>query len=881
MTPTAHKLIAVAGNQPENPLEYSVKSPLPSRARRREWAPSIGAGLVVGIVVAAVLGVTGVVIPIGSASAASSSAVTVTAKSQDINIGTAPMPDLSITVSQTRDLTSQGIVVDWTGGIQSTAPGSSSGGENFLQILQCWGDDPDNPGMPDRTTCQYGAFNAPGAQRDNFVQDEKSIADEDAQYSVAKLDVATSAYTSIPFKSATGAVIRSVEYSEKDKKNVKIDNVDVNVNQFFTQYTSNEVKWAGSGTTGSGSAKFEVQTALQSPGLGCGNRVTATDGDVTGAPCWLVVIPRGVADAGENHIVNSGLFWDNWKHRIAIKLDFKPLGVTCTLGATERQLAGSEIIGTAVSSWQPTLCNSQGGATFNMSAGSEFESVALANGTAPSSLALTSRPLDPESPSPDVLQYAPVALTGLSIGFAIDRQPTVGDIPQDVIDKTALPFENINLTPRLLAKLLTNSYLDSLPTLADKAHLGVVDANDHGKNARNLTLDPDFLAINDPEWAYESLISPALSDLLVSQGRSDAAWQLWRYVLADQDAVAFLAGTPDPWGMTVNPWSSTNGDLNPTGEGMSYPRDDIPKADPVEQAASETIGGAVNLVTWRPYTNNFDQSAYLTLRGDGQVLGGWDPLAATPKYNKAVRDLTGLQRVLALTDAASAAKYQVISASLQNSAGNYVSPNDESLLAAAAAMTATAQSQVYEYDPAGDTAKAAASAYPLAMPVYAALNPKQTDADLRADYATFIRYAATAGQIPGGNVGELPDGYAPIPKGWETQALAAADIIQTGALPTAPAVPTPVPARPTAAAPVVPAAVPAAAVVPPPAASAVVPAVVTDPGATGTAAAALVGPITPDDPDTGVISAAVPGGLLGGFSAAAIAPLFTRLRRKF
>ena len=856
-----------------------MKSPLPSRARRSDWAPSIGAGLFVGIVVAAVLGVTGVVIPIGSASAASSSAVTVTAKSQDFAIGTSPMPNLSVTVSQTRDLTSQGIVVDWTGGIPSTAPGSSSGGENFLQIMQCWGDDPDMPGTPDRTTCQYGAFNAPGAQRDNFVQDEDSIADKDAPYSVARLDVATNAYTSIPFRSATGGVVESVKVDEKTGKNVKIDGVDMNVNQFFTQYTSNEVKWAGSGATGSGSAKFEVQTALQSPGLGCGNRVTATDGDITGASCWLVVIPRGVADAGESHIVNSGLFWDNWQHRIAIKLDFKPLGVTCTLGAAERQLAGSEMVGTAVASWQPTLCNSQGGATFNMSAGSELESVVLANGTVPSPLALTSRPLDPESPSADVLQYAPVALTGLSIGFAIDRQPTVGqDIPQDVIDKTALPFENINLSPRLLAKLLTNSYLDSLPTLANKAHLGVVDATNQGKNARNLTLDPDFLAINDPEWAYESLISPSLSDLLVSQGRSDAAWQLWRYVLSDQDAVEFLAGKEDPWGMTVNPWSSTNADLNPTGQGMSLPRDDIPKADPVEQEASDITGGAVNLVTWRPYTNNFDQSAYLTLRGDGQVLGSWDPAASPPKYTKTVRNLTGLQRVLALTDAASAAKYQVVSASLLNAAGSYVAPTDESLLAAAAAMTATAQPQVYEYDPAGAVAQAAASAYPLAMPVYAALNPKQTDADLRADYATFIRYAATAGQIAGGNAGELPDGYAPIPKGWETQALAAADVIQTGALPTVPVASTPVATVPAAA---TPAAVPAAPVVATPVTSAVVPAAATDPGATGTAASALVGPITPDDPDTGVISAAVPGGLLGGFSAAAIAPLFTRLRRKF
>ncbi|PRY67491.1 hypothetical protein B0I08_10698 [Glaciihabitans tibetensis] len=855
-----------------------------SRPAGRTWLASLGAGSVVGIVVATVLALTGVVIPTDAASASSSSAVTVAAADQDADIATAPMPDLKVTVSQTEDLTSQGIVVSWTGGKQSTAPGSSSGGENFLQIAQCWGTDPVDPTAPDRTTCQYGAFNSVGATRDNFVQDE-FIAPQDQQFSVPSENVFSPAYASIPFTAVTGEKVASVIYDEAAKKNKKVD-VDVNVNQFVTQYTSNEVKWAGSGASGSGSAKFEVQTALQSPGLGCGNASKLADGSTASQSCWLVVIPRGVADAGEQHIINSGLFWDSWKHSVAVKLDFKPIGVNCTIGSAERQLAGSELASEAIGSWQPTLCKSQGGATFNMSKGAESDAAAMANGTVPSPLALTSRPLGTESGTPDALQYAPVALSGVSIGFAIDRQPTVGDVPADVLEKTALPFENINLTPRLLAKLLTNSYLDSLPTYADKKHVGVVSSANQGKNARNLTLDPDFLAINDAEWKYEALISPSLSDLLVSQGRSDAAWQLWRYIMADADAVAFLEGKPDPWGMRVNPWSSTNADVTKevnkdATSGLVLPRDNFPKADPVEQAASPTLGGAVNLVTWRPYTNDLDQSAYLALRGDGQVLGAWDSTQATPKYGKALRDLIGQQRVLALTDTASAAKYQVVSASLRNAAGKFVAPTNTSLLAAAAAMTATGQAQVYELDPTGDAAKAAPSAYPLAMPVYAALNPAQTDADQRADYATFIRYAATAGQVSGTNAGELPEGYAPIPAGWQTQALSAANIIQSGGVPVQPPA-SPAPSTPgaaPAAASAVSNAAAAAATGAPSSVTAV--SAPTDPGATGVTAASLTGAETPKDPKTGAISAAIPGGVLGGFAAAAAVPLFSRLRRRF
>ncbi|WP_147305408.1 hypothetical protein [Subtercola boreus] len=857
---------------------------------RRTWLLSGATGLVVGLSVGAIVALSGVVLPGETAHADDSSAVTVKASDQDADIANAPAPDLAVTISQTRGLVSQGLTISWTGGKKSELPSTITGGADFLQIAQCWGDDPaSSTPSPDRTTCQYGGFSSPGASRDNYLGSIDDVAPQDMDYTVPSTNFAVPTYTSIPFHAVTGETVASV------KDGVHDETVDVNQNPFFTKYTTNEVKWIGSGDNGTGSAKFEVQTALQAPGLGCGAPVTSADGGKSGRACWLVIIPRGEKDPGSAGIDQSGLFYDTWKHRIAVKLSFNPLGVNCPIGAAERPVAGSELVAAAVASWQPALCNAAGGSVYSISTGADTDAAAAANGTTLAPLALTSLPLSAEaSGGVDNLTYAPVALGGLSIGFAIDRVPsTVEGTPQTVIDSAGLPFSSLKLTPRLLAKLLTNSYIDSLPTGADRSHVGYKSPEDQGKNARNLTRDPDFLAVNDPEWQFMNVISPSVADLLEPQGRSDAATQLWNYVLSDPTAVAFLNGEPDEWGMIVNPWSSTNDKVvqavskNTDSRGLALPRDTFPKTDPIDQKATDN-GGEVNLVTWRPYVNDLDTGAYLTLRGDGQTLGQWNPTAATPKYDKSVRSLPGQQSVLGLTDTSSAARYQVVSAELQNPAGKFVAPTIDSLTAAAAAMTAApAQPQVYTFDPTSDAAKQAPTAYPLAMPVYAAVNRTMSDPALRADYAAFIRYAATDGQTPGDTLGQLPKGYAPIPSGWQAQALVAADTIESGLLPVPPVPEAPnAPVAPAGSA-LTPAQVQAGvAVVRPargvsaPAPAAIISAPATTVGPTGKVAAPLLGPATPADPAGGPISAAVPASLLAGLGAAGLVPFLSRTRRR-
>ncbi|MCX6500924.1 MAG: hypothetical protein NT132_00645 [Microbacterium sp.] len=776
------------------------------------------------------------------------SAVTVTAKDQDIYAATSPMPDLAVTVSQTTNLVAQAITVSWTGGEPSTLPNSQTGGENFLQIMQCWGDviNDDAEALPSRTTCQFGGFGTPGAKRDDELQ-AAAIAPEDARYSYISTSGLEGSYTGIPFRSVPDPVTgESTVIKKVDEKGAKIPGVNLNENEFFTKYTTNEVPWAGSASNGSGSVTFEVQTALQSPGLGCGAAQAAADGTVTGRPCWLVIVPRG---AGTN--TASPLFWEQWKHRVAVRLDFQPVGTHCAIGAGEQQLAGSELISDAVSSWQPNLCSAADGDAYTLITTTDMDAAATSNAVPDAPLTLTTQALDTSDGAVDGLSYAPVALTGIAVTFAVDRYPSAS-APDEVQARAREPFTAMKLTPRLLAKLLTSSYTDALPTNADIGHLR--------GNPRNLLFDQEFLALN-PDWAQQAIVSPAVADILLPQGRLGYARAVWDYILADDDARAFLDGEADPWGMHVNPWATTDADLNSSGAALELPRDDFPKVDPAEAyKGSEQV---LNAVTWRPFTNDLASGAYYALRGDGLNVGEWDPISIPAKWQRKARDLVGDRKVLALTDTSSSERYETVTASLLTPAGTYVEPDTDNLLAAAAVMTASGvQPQVFAYDATSDAAAASRSAYPLTVPVYAATNAALNSLDVNASYARFIRYAATDGQKPGVLQGQLPAGYAPIPAGWRTQALAVADLLATAPAPQAAVAPSAAPAAATTTVPVVAPAV-------------TVPA---DPAATETTAAALSAGATPDDPDTGALTQALPLSILAGVLAAGGVPFVGRLR---
>lgn len=714
-----------------------------------------------------------------SASEALSSEQTRTTAESDLDFATAPMPDLEVTVSQTSNLSAQGLTVSWQGANPNSVRPSGNGGANFLQIFQCWGDDPDLPGHPDRSTCQYGAFLKPGSSRSNTVSLE-NVDPNDMKYTKPGTDWASPPYTSIPFKSATGEQVWDLK---KDSKGELVYNpgVSMSANQFFSPLSTNEINWAGSNGEGKGSAKFELHTASEAPGLGCG-KPTKVAGKTAGKSCWLVVLPRGIADNKQSDISKSGLFWDSWKHHIAFKLDFRPIGVRCEIGVPERQVQGTEAAVHAFASWQPKLCGGQVKSAFVFSNQFDADVIESASSNTSSPLAIVSGTLlDSKS---DPLVYAPLAVSGVSLSFSIDRaHDTSGDVPQEVKDRDQTAFTEMNLTPRLLAKLLTYSYTQSLPDGGNFDHVK--------NNLPNITRDPEFLEANKDEtdWQHMLLDYGGIADALSPNTRSFLAERLWKYIQSDASARDFMAGKPDETGMTVNPWFCTDAKINLSGSAFTLPNFAFPKSDPVEKpdttmSNSNQPSGSINLVGWRPYLNDFEAGAQSTLSGNAFEIGAWDPTSAPPAFKKGARRALGLHRSLALSTSASAEKFQSFEVSFLNPAGSFVKPSLISLSAARDAMTALSNNpNVVEFNFESDEAKAATEAYPLAVLLYAALNPLQTNSTDRFAFANLIKYAVSEGQALGTNPGNLPPGYAPLSVEQIKQSLASAQAIEDGVSP--------------------------------------------------------------------------------------------------
>ncbi|HJQ48865.1 MAG TPA: hypothetical protein VJ870_21430 [Amycolatopsis sp.] len=671
------------------------------------------------LMLAAALAVAGVGLALVPAQAApASSAVTVS--------GTGDFASLKVTVGQTTNLINQTVHVSWTGGAPTGPEGNFY--TNFLQIMQCWGDD---PAGPDRAQCQYGGLAtqtnpASGAFLRNRQLSYGNLIDplEDPFDRTPG-----AAPVSVPFHSVTGVTTTSP-------------------GDFYTSGTTNEVPLAKTRIDGGGDLDFEVQTNTEAYGLGCG----VVD-QTTGRPrhCWLVLVPRSdkevngqVAGADYSHswLDSSPLSKTNWSHRLQVRLDFQPVGSACPLGSAERLTAGHEFIAEAINRWQPKLC-AGGGKVFGYTQLPDQVARGVLQSDKPG-LDFITDPVPPgELTRP--LVYAPVAMSGLSIAFMMERQSggSGSGVGPEVWQRDGEQVTEMNLTPRLVAKLLTQSYRGALPGPADYL----------ANNAVSLTLDPDFAAANQD-------LAPALKqiatvDALVSTVDYDQTAVLWSWINADPDARAFLDGKPDKWGMTVNPHY----------RGIALPVSTFPKADLSCFGTGLTETCALER---HPLANDMHDAARAASRGDS--LGKEPTNLKNPDGSKNLasvsRDPVGARRLIAITDTATAARYGLPAAKLRNTSGTFVAPTTESLLAGAAAMKDSGVDGVKVPNPTST----AAAAYPLTNISYAVTAPSALDTGAGADYATFIRYAVGDGQTPGIEPGQLPDGYVPLSEDLRRQA---------------------------------------------------------------------------------------------------------------
>ncbi|GEC09438.1 hypothetical protein SSP24_70930 [Streptomyces spinoverrucosus] len=638
--------------------------------------------------------------------------------------------DLKVTVHQTKGLHWQGVKVSWTGG--KPAP-KTPAKHNFLQIMQCWADDPAKG--PDRTQCEFGneARVPPGTGR--LVSPTTDPLETD------DFETDPLGRPFVPFRPVTGPATTTPLEST-----------------YFSAGDTNSLSWLPNDGNGEGETVFEMKSALESEYLGCGARRTST-GAIQ--PCWLVVVPRGEHEPDGSSPMNasatltSALSQSNWDQRIVFRLDFEPVTTTCDPDKPERVIMGSELATDAVTAWQSELCRTGTHRfTYTQSGEAHAREAITAPGESSPGLAMTLDPVHPAEGTAQVV-HAPVAVSGLSIAFVwmYDKEPfNYG------------PLKDLKLNQRLLAKALTQSYASSLVSSQEPVPEYLAG------NPKYIGGDPEFLKLN-PDFKGIDFKSPI--GVVVTSENTDSARMMWKYILADPDAKAFLEGKKDPWGMKVNPEYLKDGVIS---DSLDY----FPKAD-LTPTTVECYNGPAGLTMSRtgqevvPYATDMHEAAVKIGRGDIGTAFECSANQGLTKWVTVERAIPVDRRQMGVVDNASAVRYQLNTAALPDADGNYVKPTDASLLKAVAQMPDSDVAGVKASDPA----RMKDGAYPLTAVVYAAASLEQAK-DARQDYAKVIRYAADEGQTHGTASGRLPYGYAPLPAAMRQQAQQAADQLEKG-----------------------------------------------------------------------------------------------------
>lgn len=676
-------------------------------------------------------------------------------------------------------------------------------GANFVQAMQCWGD----PAAEDfYENCQFGAAGYGDSPQAKQVFLPGGAIGSPVNRGAEGID--------IPFRAADGSTYTSLPFGVPAPPDPSKPAPPLRVDELFSPTTSNE-QLALVGNDGTASFGFEAQSAATAPHLNCGGSTAGGSNR-----CWLVIVPRGEHASAENERCvqtipgldpdpvaqrNSPInpACDYWGNRIVVPLDFQPVRSACASGAAEVRLVGTELAATAMSSWQRQLCSTAKTAfTLNTVADGLARDQLVAG---QSTFVMTNRPITTEGLDEEGAQqvrdaaivYAPTTVSAVSVAFvaASDREVVT----------------DIRLNPRLIAKLLTQSYASS----GGGSFYREQNIPGWGLGPATLTADPEFRALNPTLPAGLST-----GQLIVTgPAGSDAISQVWAYLRADDQARAFLAGEPDPSGMRINPYYLPKGhpnawvpqvaddparpgnSLDPVGSQRKLvglvkedgspmclcdtPTDTIVKSDETQMPRELGFPNQTrydSLQAW-PYAENYHQAASMVFRIDTGSKTEWSDSAfigANLPLGKYVANGLSLPwdfYLNGLIDSPTALHFELDQAQLQlpNQPGVYARPDTNGMTQAVASVTPTGTPGVSVVDPA----KLGAGAYPLTMITYSAVNLQKSTPELRASYASFLEYVATAGQVPGSAIGELPAGYLPLDAAAVERTKAIAQTVRT------------------------------------------------------------------------------------------------------
>ncbi len=566
--------------------------------------------------------------------------------------------------------------------------------------------------------------------------------------------------------------------------------------------------------SGNGSAKFVVQTADTNASLGCSDTVA----------CSLVIIPimgiscdtdaaklpvedqpgDAAADAFalcsktgfykpgdtaggsvdvEDLAVAGQLWWSesNWRNRITVPLSFSQSASVCSVfnSAVPAYVYGSETMAQATEQWGPHFClNSTLFKFQHVQTGEPQAKNLLESGSIEAAFQAGA----PQTPFTRRVVEAPVAVTGFVVAVEVD-------------DVHGHPAATVKLNPRLLAKLLSESYPSNSSMKAAYAALG--------RNPSNIAEDPEFQALN-PGLPTSILNGEQAASILTLSSDSDVIWALTSYLNADPEARAWLNGTPDPWGMVVNP----------RYERIVLPVTNWPLLDtfiPKDWYATGTnpcLTGKQG-VPWLPLVSSpVSNLATITLDMQFDIANPLISCSNAQLPNQKLvamgRQAPGNRFIFGITSLPDAERYQLSTAALQTQVSSgagtkftdstgrtFVAPSYDSLKAAVAMLKPDKTLNTWLLPYASmRTSSTGAGAYPgtllLSMDVAVEGLPK-ADA---ARYATLLRFAVGSGQTPGLGNGQLPPGYLPLTTtnggaALTAFSLRAANAVanQTGALP--------------------------------------------------------------------------------------------------
>jgi hypothetical protein len=694
----------------------------------------------------------------------------------------ADFKNLNVTVSQTEDITHQGITVSWTGGEPSISGGTGPQA-GFLQVMECYGDASSGP---DPADCEYGSTGllAPGIPNPYIGQRIGHICTAGATPSVTSppssedgtgplvgcdpqeplagaspphvepctgTGCTTPALFSIPF----------VPVSDPSSPAYQAD-----LGQYFNEFNTNEIQEAVTNPDGTGQLQFETLTGIQAPGLGCGQ--LETGGKPRG--CWLVIVPRGqyepngykinsAATGVSGYIQSSPLSASNWAQRVQIHLGYAPLIPFCPIGTQEIETVGTQVVARAVQSWQLAL-NKAANCTkiYGYSAVPEATSTQqLALRGSGIGLAFTTIPIGSEASRPGggggsaklpPMLYAPVAVSAMGFGFNIN-------------DGSGYVSTPVKLTPQLLAKGLTQVYRFDLPDYYPSA-TGHPGPTWSAANPVNMSDDPDFEKLN-PEVAPYNSAGISLAPLL-TEDHSGLNQQIWQWIRADPAASAWLD-------------SGTLASTNTVAADPDYEKLKLGRA-PASDSFPRAYAACLNLGTdpgpppkeekrcsldLLPYVNDYDSAAAAILTATNPTTGQWSDVAIAPDgstgwWQKTGAEPLGQVFMWGIANTADLAAYGLVDAQLCSDSGsNCVGPSSASVTAALNSAKPDSAG-LLQVNPAA----VGKGGYPLVNITYAAVPTNQSAKALKG-YADLIAYAAGAGQTPGVAPGNLPPGYLSLP----------------------------------------------------------------------------------------------------------------------